>query len=254
VTLGSLALGNGTGTNGGLASNYTFSGGTQTASITTASIAAVTGITAANKVYDATADATLNTGSAAFTGRLGADALAVATATGAFTDKNVANGKTVNISGITLAGADAGNYTLANSTASTTANITPKALTTSVIADDKVYDGTTAASISSLVSMLGILPHDDVSPLLALGAFDTANVGVNKPVEYIISLSGADAGNYTATGTTTASITPVPVEIIIKKNDPNLNLDLNPPADPVPPPLPGMVDMPSLRGQQLVCR
>ncbi|MFX7891082.1 YDG domain-containing protein, partial [Acinetobacter baumannii] len=65
-----------------------------TANIPPATIAAITGITAANKVYDGTNAATLATGGAGCTGRLGADVLTVATSTGAFSDKNVAPGQT----------------------------------------------------------------------------------------------------------------------------------------------------------------
>jgi hypothetical protein len=87
---------------------------TTTADITPATISAVTGITAASRVYDATTNATLNYGGAVgFTGIYGGDVLTVATASGAFADKHAGTGKTVNISGITLGGADAGNYNLA---------------------------------------------------------------------------------------------------------------------------------------------
>ncbi|MFX8258195.1 YDG domain-containing protein, partial [Acinetobacter baumannii] len=72
------------------AGNYLLPTGatTTTANITQANIAAVTGITAANKVYDTTTAATLTTGGAGFTGKLGSDVLTVATATGNFSDKN----------------------------------------------------------------------------------------------------------------------------------------------------------------------
>ncbi len=63
------------------------------------------------------------TSGATFVGKLGADVLTVATATGNFVDPNVGTGKTVNITGLTLGGADAGNYSLLNNTATTTANI-----------------------------------------------------------------------------------------------------------------------------------
>ena len=48
----------------------------------------------------------------------------------------------------TLSGAAAGNYTLASTTATTTANITAVTLTPTVTAANKVYDGTTAATAS----------------------------------------------------------------------------------------------------------
>ncbi|WP_163347978.1 YDG domain-containing protein, partial [Enterobacter hormaechei] len=85
-----------------------------TANITPASISAITGITAANKVYDTTTAATLSTTGAGFTGVVAGDNLTVATSTGNFSDKNVGTGKTVNITGLTLGGTDAGNYTLAS--------------------------------------------------------------------------------------------------------------------------------------------
>ena len=93
-------------------------------SITPASLAAVTGITAANKTADGTTSATLDTSSAGFTGKFAGDALKVATAVGAFADPHVGSGKSVNISGIALGGADAGNYLLLNNSATTTADIT----------------------------------------------------------------------------------------------------------------------------------
>src|SRR6185369_14083381 len=74
------------------------------------------------------------------------DVLSV-TGTASFNDKNVGTAKTVSVSGISIAGTDAGNYTF-NTTASTTADITPKALTISATGINKVYDGTTAATVT----------------------------------------------------------------------------------------------------------
>ena len=52
------------------------------------------------------------------------------------------------VAGLTIGGADAGNYTLTQPT--TTANITAKALTVSgVTASNKVYDGTTTATLNA---------------------------------------------------------------------------------------------------------
>jgi len=95
-----------------------------TASITPATIGVVTGITANNKVYDGGTSATLNNGSAMFTGEILGDNLTVAADTGSFASKNVATGAAVSITGITLGGTDASNYILGNTTASGTANIT----------------------------------------------------------------------------------------------------------------------------------
>jgi hypothetical protein len=103
-------------------------GQTANASITRASIANVSGITAANKVEDGTSAATLSTGDAVFTGKVAGDALKVATATGTFDTPAVGADKRVSISGITLGGIDAVNYNLVSNTASTTANILRSAI------------------------------------------------------------------------------------------------------------------------------
>ena len=53
----------------------------------------------------------------------------------------------MSVSGISISGTDAGNYTC-NTTASTTADITAKALTVTATGINKVYDGTTAATVT----------------------------------------------------------------------------------------------------------
>src|SRR5206468_10314040 len=95
----------------------------------------VSGITATDKIYDATTSATLNTASAALTGVISGDTvtLAAGSATGTFATKNAGTGKVVNVSGLSLSGADARNYTLTQPT--TTASITQAGLT--VTADNK---------------------------------------------------------------------------------------------------------------------
>jgi hypothetical protein len=203
VSLGSLSLGNGSGS----ASNYTFTGGTWLASITPASIS-VSGITAADRAYNSTTAATLNTSGISFGGLMTGDVLSVS-ATGAFINKNVGVGKTVNISGITLTGADAGNYILASTTASTTATISPATLSISgVVADNKVYDGTASANLSSVGSIAGVFSGDSLGNVTgATAAFSDSEIGVAKLVNFSLLFDGIDASNYIASGTTTANIT-----------------------------------------------
>ncbi len=87
----------------------------------------VSGITASGKDYDGNTTATLVTTAATFTGIVTGDNLTI-TATGTFADKNAGKGKTVTLSGLTLGGTHAGNYTLATSgnQATTTADINEK--------------------------------------------------------------------------------------------------------------------------------
>ena len=168
---------------------------------------------AASKVYDATM---LTTGSVALSGVITGDAVGVTTPNARFADKNVGTGKAVNLTGITLTGADAGNYSVASSTTAL-ANITTLTLNvTGVTAANKAYDRLTAATISGgVISILGAdIVNLDVSG--ASGVFADKNAAAGKTVNatgYVIS--GADAANYSLVQPSgvTADITPLYVTL-----------------------------------------
>ena len=192
--------------------NYSIVGqGTALATISAKALT-IGGITAANKTYDGTAAATVSSAAATKTGLLAGDVVTVA-ATGTFADRN-AGSKTVTLSS-SYGGADVGNYSIAGQ-ASTTATISPKALTVSgITAADKTYDGTTTATVSTaaankagLVSVLvsGVSTPDDVT-VLATGTFSDKNAGANKVVALASTYGGADVGNYTITGQSNAIAT-----------------------------------------------
>ncbi len=174
----------------------------------------VTGVTAANKVYDATDTAEIATTSAALSGLIGSDQVTLVTtdAAGTFDDKDVGNDKFVTVSGLTISGDDAGNYILTQPT--TRANVTPAGLTvTGVTAANKVYDANLTAVIDTSSSALsGVLDHDAVTldTPSTTGSFGDKNVGDGKAVTIAgLTISGDDAANYTLTQpTTTANITP----------------------------------------------
>jgi hypothetical protein len=115
---------------GAKAANYTLASttATTTANITAKSVT-ISGVTAADKVYDGTVIATLNAANATLQGVIPADAsllsLQSGSKAGSFADKNVGVGKPVTASGFTLSGASAGNYTLSQPTG-LTASITAK--------------------------------------------------------------------------------------------------------------------------------
>ncbi|MFC7050929.1 YDG domain-containing protein, partial [Emcibacter nanhaiensis] len=171
------------------AGNYSLTSGsaTSTADITPKSLT-VSGITADDKVYDGTTDASLQTGAAVFSGMISGDDLSINAGAliGSFSDKNAAVGKTVSVSGITLSGADAGNYALTATTDTTTADITVKSLTVSgITADDKVYDGTTDASLQTGAAVFsGMISGDDLSINAGalIGSFSDKNAAVGKTV------------------------------------------------------------------------
>jgi parallel beta-helix repeat protein len=163
-----------------------------------------------NKVYDGMPSATVTLASDAIVG----DAVALAYTSASFADSNAGTSKPVSVSGISISGADAGNYNLLNTTANTTANITPRDLAVSAAAASKVYDGTTAATVT--LSGNG-LAGDTLAIAYTSAAFADANAGAGKPVSVSgISLGGEDAGNYhlvNATVGTTANITKAPLTV-----------------------------------------
>ena len=100
-----------------------------------------------------------------------------------------------------------GNYT---GTASKTFQITPKTLTVSgVAASNKVYDGTTTATITA--SLQGVAGGDSVQLTTPAANFDTKDAGTGKAVTIAagssFTISGADAGNYTLTQPTVSGLT-----------------------------------------------
>src|SRR5690606_8291663 len=118
----------------------------------------------------------------------------VSGAAAAFADANVGTDKTVTVSGLTLAGADAVNYTLTQPTA--TADITAAGLTVSgVTASNKIYDGTTTAALNlGSAALVGVLGNDAVTldTAEAAGVFASADVGTNKIVTVTgLALTGA---------------------------------------------------------------
>jgi hypothetical protein len=211
VTLSGLSL------VGADAGNYVLTqSGSLSADITQATLS-VSGLVADNKVYDATTLATLS-GFGSVGPVLGSDSVALSGAsTGSFTDKNVGTGKAVTVTGLTLIGADAGNYVL-TPPGSLSADITPATLSISgLVANDKVYDATTLATLSGTAGLSPVLGSDSVALSGAsTGSFSDKNVGTGKAVAVTgLTLVGVDAGNYVLaqSGSLSADITPASLSI-----------------------------------------
>jgi filamentous hemagglutinin family protein len=180
---------------GGDSANYTFSQPTGiTANITPAPIT-VTGLTAANKVYDATTAATIDASLATPTGVIGGDVVTLSASLigGTFADKNVGVGKmvTATLVGATLGGADGGNYviTAANSPI---ANITAKSLTASLTPQTKAYDGDTAAGLTTASYLLtGLAGGETLTVGRTSGAYNSPDVASATSVT-VTGLTGVD--------------------------------------------------------------
>jgi fibronectin-binding autotransporter adhesin len=169
-----------------------------------------------NKVYDATAAATVAPANFALSGAHSSDSVAITSlAGGTYESKNVGSGLTVSATGLTAAitdgatGAPVYGYAFNGTASGAVGTITPAALSLAGLAAlDKTYDGNTSASVTG--GLAGVRPGDAVTVSIG-GSFADAGAGTGKPVAYSASTSGADAGNYTlagASGDLTASIRP----------------------------------------------
>ena len=203
VTPGTLAL------SGPAAGNYTLTGATGAVTVTPKALT-VSGLAVANGNYDGTPVAAL-TGTAALlaaeapgSGTPGdgkpysGDTLALGgTAVGAFADKHAGDDKPVSVAGVTLIGAQAGNYSLTQQ-AGLTANIAALPVTVAAVDCTKTYDGNTTAPGTP-----------DITPPLAGGdtttvlsqAFLTKDAGTaNKVIVPAITINDGNGGaNYQVT-------------------------------------------------------
>lgn len=155
--------------------------------------------------HDKTYDGSTTAGVTLSDNRIGSDDLSISSSGASFADKNAGTGKTVSVGGITVTGADAQNYTW-NSVASTTANIFKALLNISATAQNKSYDGSTAANVTLSDNRV---TGDDITASAGSSAFADKNAGSAKNVTVNgINLSGADAANYTfnTTASTTADV------------------------------------------------
>ena len=213
VAVTGLTLG---GADGG---NYTVTDPLGTTATITARGIMSHGITGVGRAYDGTTTVAVNGSAATLTGVLAGDTVGVVTtaATGSVTSKDVGTGKPVVVTGVTLNGADGGNYTVTDASGATVA-ITPRGITsTGIDGVDRVYDGTTTVALNTAgAGLAGVIAGDTVN-LVSTGATGTLgnkNVGTNKPVAVSgLSLGGADAGDYTVAdgGGATATITPLAI-------------------------------------------
>ncbi|MFN5792141.1 MAG: YDG domain-containing protein, partial [Burkholderiales bacterium] len=122
--------------------------------------------------------------------------------------------RAITVSGATLPTVNTAywsNYTLTG--ASGTATVTAAPLTVTYGAANRVYNGTTNATVTASVTPL---LNDSVSVAVPVANFSDKNAANGKTVTFSgMTLSGTDAGNYTvaASGTTTADITPLTLSI-----------------------------------------
>jgi len=218
VTVTGLALA------GPAAANYTLIQPTATADITAKPLTVT--LTASNKTYDGTVAATI-TGTT-LNGTFNGDAVTLRDGTATFSDKNVGVGKIVTDTGLTLAGSDAGNYTLANTTASTSANITTaNAVFLNLTAAQSAKYGGGPATLTGTLTAGVTIPAGQTISITAGIAGTTAVIQADGSFSASLPLTGLNAAIFNITygyagdgncnaatdSSTTLTITPATVTI-----------------------------------------
>ena len=199
--LGTLALANGS--NGGLASNYSLTGGTL--GITPASLTLT--VSAATKTYDGTTAAATSAVVSAGT-LFGSDA--VGGGSFVFTDKNAGIGnKTVTGSAAAVSDGNGGANYVVTFVPNTSSTITPAPLTVSTSNVTKTYDGTTAAIGVPTVSAGNLFAPDSLGG--GTFAFADKNAGIgNKTVTVAgVTINDGNGGlnyNVTLANNTTSTV------------------------------------------------
>ncbi|WP_236617853.1 beta strand repeat-containing protein [Rhodopirellula europaea] len=166
-----------------------------------------------SKVYDGTTSAQLN---ATASGMIPTDLLTI-NGTASFSDKNVGTNKTVNVTGLNLAGLDSSNYVLQSTTDTSTADITPLTINVAGLSgQNKVYDGVTLATLSGTATVSPLGTDDLQVGGVAIANFNNKNVGTSRSIIVSgLALTGKDANNYSINQPTglAANITPAPLTI-----------------------------------------
>ncbi|XJJ70673.1 YDG domain-containing protein [Novosphingobium sp. BL-8A] len=156
------------------------------------------------KVYDSTTTATLTSANYALSGFVSGESANVTQTAGTYASKNVGiRNVTASLASTDFtagAGTDLANYVLPTSAAGLGTITQASVQVQGIVALDKVYDGTTLATLdSSAGSLSGVFAGDTVNLVStgASGQFATKNVGTDIPVTATgYTTSGIDALNY----------------------------------------------------------
>ncbi len=202
-------------------SNYKIHYVDATGSITAKNLT-VSGVITNSKEYDGGKTAIVNFDGASPLGVVESDIVALnfESSSASFDDKDVDTDKTVTVSGLTLDGLDADNYSLTQPFL-TDGIITTKSLTVTAVGGDKIYDGTTSATVT--LSSSDKVESDDLSYGYTGASFVDENAGEGKTINVAdISLGGSDSNNYSLqsnTAVTIADIDEKSITLTINVND-----------------------------------
>ena len=179
-------------------------------------------------MYDGTTAAVFNVTAANFTGKVAGDVLNLTGGTGGFAGKDVGSAIAVNVTGLTVGGADAGNYIVMGGTPSFSgqANITQKALTVTASSQSRGYDGGTTVSNASGFTTSGLVAGENISAVTL--AYTDKNVGAGTKtivVNGAVAGAGTLVGNYNITYVSNTSSTITAKALTITAGDQSKTYD-----------------------------
>ena len=200
------------------AGNGTYNAATQVVESVTAAPKAltVTGITAANRVYNGGTVAVLNVSGAALVGVVAPDVVSLDStgATGSFLNPNVGDGKTVTVAGLLLSGTDKDKYSVTAPT--TTANITKadQTITIDTHAPASAVSGASFTVAASSTSGLAVsYSTSGVCSILGAAVTMTSDTGTCQ-----VKYNQAGDGNYNAAPQVSESVTAIKANQTITVN------------------------------------
>ena len=166
--------------------------------ITTADITAVDltpSVSAGDKTYDGTSGATITDRS--IDGVIDSEDVSLIGGVAVFNNRHTGINKTVTITGLSLDGADAGNYALTSTAAATQAAVHARPITVTAASDAKPYDGV-ATSVGTPTITTGSLAGEDTAAWSQ--SFDNRNAGPGKILTPAGVVSdGNNGSNYAVT-------------------------------------------------------
>jgi hypothetical protein len=179
--------------------NHNASSGSSTFSITGSAVTA--SVVVSDRVYDGTTTASIT--SCTLTPAVAGLTCSTAGATGTFATADAAAGKTVTVTGLALAGAQAANFSLTSTTATTTAAITKAASTTTITCTDPVvYSGTAKTPCTAAATGAGGLN----TPVTVTYTNNT-NAGTASAAASFAGDTNHNGSNATATFTISQALT-----------------------------------------------
>ena len=243
VTVSGLSISSITGSNGSQASDYSLASSSvnTAATITPATLTLTLTNSSVTKIYDGTTNAPAGfTPTYSYGGLVSGDTSAAVTDTSAtYNSADVVNASNVTVSGLSISGITGSNgsltsdYSLASSSASVAASITPAALTASLTGSiSKVYDGTTTATLTSGdYTLSGFVSGQGATVTQTSGLYNSSNVVGATTVTATLGSgnfnadSGTSLSNYTLPTSASGAASITPALLLVTANNANKTYD-----------------------------